>query len=462
MGSKLRSLLQLIRWGVLAGATSVLTWAADGLPAAAGELNDWSYDSQARSLTLTVPSDILPSVSVISPDQLLIELPNTQIGSVPSLAVGDGIVDSIGLEQISPETLWVVMEFAEGTVLSGTQSAIPVGKALAGQQWEIHPNLIASNGAALNAAISEPIPTTNSGGADSLRAPEVDLAQADFPNLPVLEPRMTLSEPVIVPPIESLPTLTPTPPPVAEASRPEVGVPILREGNIPAEGIQAESIQAESVQTESIQAENTQAENTQAESLEEVVTEADLPAEPPFLGEETFEVPVIDRTELSSSESNSEFDSEFNSESDSESGSEPVVETEVAEDSAADDKPVAEVITEDIVAEDAITEDAIAEDAIVEDAATTAESEMTAEESPEEAVAAAELEPTVEADAVPEEAIAAVPELQTRVDASFAEEPAAAEGEPEPAEMDFAAQGIMPQNTNRWPDPIPFGEPLPR
>ena len=87
---------------------------------------------------------------------------------------------------------------------------------------------------------------------------------------------------------------------------------------------------------------------------------------------------------------------------------------------------------------------------------------MTAEESPEEAVAAAELEPTVEADAVPEEAIAAVPELQTRVDASFAEEPAAAEGEPEPAEMDFAAQGIMPQNTNRWPDPIPFGEPLPR
>ena len=437
MGSKLRGLLQLIRWGLLAGATSTLTWAVDGLPAAAGELNDWSYNSQARSLTLTVPSDILPSVSVISPDQLLIELPNTQIGNVPSLTVGDGIVDSIDLEQISSETLWVVMEFAQGTVLSGTQSAVPVGEATAGQRWEVRPNLIASNGSTLNAASSEPTPTINSGGADSLRTPEVNVAQADFPDLPILEPRITLSEPVSVPPIESLPSPTPPPSPVAEASRSTVSVP-----SIPAESIPAESIQTA--------------------SPEEVATEANLPTEPPFLGEETFEVPVIDRTELSSSESNSEFDSESNGESDGESEAE----TEVAEESAADepvaDATVENATVEDVAVENATVEDVAAENATLENVAVAEERQMTAEETPAESVAAIESEPAVVADTVPGDAVATVPGLQTRVDASFAEEPTSAEGEPKPEEIDFAAQGIVPQNTNRWPEPIPFGEPLPR
>ena len=43
------------------------------------------------------------------------------------LTVGDGIVDSIVLEQMTPETLWMVMEFADGTVLETMQSVVPVG-----------------------------------------------------------------------------------------------------------------------------------------------------------------------------------------------------------------------------------------------------------------------------------------------------------------------------------------------
>ena len=87
-----------------------------------------------------------------------------------------------------------------------------------------------------------------------------------------------------------------------------------------------------------------------------------------------------------------------------------------------------------------------------------------ADDLPAESVAAAE-PPAVEADAVPEETVASVPGLPTRVDASVAVEAGpnadAVEGEFEPQELDLAGQDITPQNVDRWPEPIPFGAPLP-
>ena len=392
MGSKLRILFQFVRWGLLTGAASMLALGVEMLPAAADELNEWSYDSQTRSLNLTVPSDVSPSVSVISPDQLLIELPDTQVGDVPGLTVNDGVVESIELEQISSETLWVVMEFAEGTVLSGAQSAVPVGEVASGQQWQVRPDFIASSESTLSAVDNGPAETdesvvTNSpvvpnvvtsGGADILRTPEVDVAQADFPDLPILEPGITLNEPISVPPIDASPSVSvpPPPPPIAEANSP--------------------------------------------------AAIADLPAEPPFLGEETFEVPVIDETALSEEMAEEEVE-------------------EIANDPIVDEPIVNAASNETIEGEIAVEVEKI----------------------PVESVVSVESEPSVEADAipgdaVPEDTVATARGLRTRVDASFAEESAATEDEAEPEEIDFAAQGVVPQNTDRWPEPIPFGAPLPR
>lgn len=411
MGKRLEHLFQFIRWGLLTGAASMLTLGMNTLPAAADELNDWGYDSQTRSLTITLPPNISPSVSVLASDQLLIALPNTQIGDVAGLTVGDGVVDNIVLEQTTPETLWMIIEFAEGTVLANTQSVVPVGGGVdsAGQQWEVRPAVVASSGVGSNAIANGP--TVNGGGAESLRTPAVDVAQADFPDLPILEPGVVLSEPVRVPSIP--PASIPAPPPVVEASRPAIGVPDVPEEV--AEQVVEEVAEEVIASEESVPIEVISNDLGEANTGDEVAASADVPAEPPFLGEGSFEVPVINETALSEDRSD-----------------------EFAEDSVEADEPVAVATPEEPVPT------------------------MEADKTPVAAVAAAEREPTVEADVVPGDTVAAAPGLQTRVDASAAVEPAPVADKFEPEQIDFSAQGVTPQNTtNRWPDPIPFGVPLP-
>ncbi len=433
MGRKLGHLFQFIRWGLLTGAASMLALGIDALPAAAAELIDWGYDSQTRSLTLTLPSNLLPSVSVLASDQLLIAIPDTQIGDVAGLTVGDGVVDSIVLEQTTPETLWVIMEFAEGTVLADTQSVVPVGAGTGGQRWEVLPLVVASG-----EVFDEPV--VNGGGAESLRTPAVDVAQADFPDLPILEPGIVLSEPVSVPPLDAFnapipaaPALPPLPP-VAEVSRPVVDVL-----DVP------EAAEAEIAAEVSVPVEVISSDRNEATANDEVAAIANIPDEPPFLGESTFEVPVIDETALSGDRLD-----EFAEES--------IAEESTAEEIMIADEPVSEeivIVDEPVaVATPEAPAPAVEVDEIPIEVVAAAEREADVE---------ADVEAGVEADVVPGEALASAPVLQTRVDASFAVEPEPEVAEFEPEEIDLSAQGITAQNTtNRWPDPIPFGVPLPR
>lgn len=408
MGRKLGHLVQFIRWGLLMGVTSILALGVDAPPAAADELNDWGYDSQTRSLTFTLPNNISPSVSVLAPDQLLLALPNTQVGDVAGLTVGDGVVDSIVLEQSSPDTLWVVMEFAEGTVLANEQRVVPVengSSAGASQQWEVRPVVAASSRTMPVPIAADEIPAVT-GSADSLRVPAVDVAQADFPELPILEPGISLNQPVIVPPVNEsapsppantaeVPPVPPAPPTVeanAEASRPAVSVPDLPEISIPVEVVSGDE-------------------------ADEASAIANIPDEPPFIGE--FEVPVIDERAIAGED--------------------------IAEDTS---------------------QEAVAAEAVVEEAVVREETEAEVAQSESEAVVAAENEPTVEADVVPGDAVAAVPSVQPRVDASFAVEPVpnadSTVNDFEPEQLDLSTPRVTPQNIERWPEPIPFGAPLPQ
>lgn len=377
LGHFLRVIRQGLRWGLLTGVSAIAAIGLETLPAVAAELMGWDYDAEARSLTVTLPSNISPSVSVLASDQLLLALPDTQIGDVAGLNVGDGIVENIVLEQSTPDTLWIVMEFAEGTVLASEQRILPVDStdnAAVGQQWEVRPALAASSRTAPAAADGFAAENASTNAAD-LRAPEVSIAQADFPDLPILEPGISLTEPISVPPIgatEPSPPINAAPPvnaappppppmppapPTVEASRSEISVP-------------------------------------------EASVDSDIPAEPPFLGE--FEVPVID-----------------------EPGIIPETPTAVS---------VPELDAEPI--------------------------EMIAEEPPIEADAIAE-EPLPEAEQIPVESVAAAPE-DPSPNADFVVEPIPVISEFEPEELDLLDQGVTPQNTERWPEPIPFGVPLPQ
>ena len=54
--------------------------------AKAAELQPWRYDGNTGALTITLPETVVPQISVIAPDQLLLELADTQVGDITGQA----------------------------------------------------------------------------------------------------------------------------------------------------------------------------------------------------------------------------------------------------------------------------------------------------------------------------------------------------------------------------------------
>ncbi|MGB3295611.1 MAG: AMIN domain-containing protein [Phormidesmis sp.] len=364
-----------LRGGFATGVAAVMAMST-AISAIADELTDWDYDPQTRSLTLVLPEATMPSVSVVAPTQLSIELPDTQLGAVSELTVDDGLVESIVLEQVGPDTVRMVVEFSPGTVLADAQSATLVATADAlspgSQQWQVRPALLASSQSS-EAASGE----LQGGSAVALR-PSDQLAQMPDAELPVLAPAMPTDEFVSVPPLDTaplppapiapLPAAPPPPPPVEAAQTPVEPVPVEAAPPI-------------------------------ADSGESAIAPAPaLPTEPPFIGEVGMSEPPAD------------FSTDL-----------PVA--PVVDSLSAEDLPEAQ----DETAVDAIEADEIAQpEAPAEIAEATGPVPVAPAIAEDEAIA----EPPVEfSDTVPT--------------------------------VDASADTVSPANISRWPEPIPFGQPLP-
>ncbi len=385
------------------------------LPAIASKLTAWNYDEQTRSLTLTLPANVTPSVSVIAPNQMLVELPDTQIGDVAGQNVGDGLVESITLKQTTSDKVWMVVNFVPGTALATQQNAVPLGGSattpegstgstasdpLAAdaslQQWQVRPALVAgrpdnslvsasvegntaeSDTATVTApsALSSEAASLPEGGAANLSERGDAIAQTPmFPELPVLEPAMPINAPVSVPPIDARPV--PAQPaqlvPVQAAAPPiQVAPPV--QASVPSVAIPEppESVSAEQPTVNS--------------------SDLEVPLEPPFIGELQGEVnnPVVD--ELAPSE--------------------PAVAASppTSAPSSSTDRPS--------TASDTVIDTASEPASAAESAAITADGSN------------------------PKLANAASPEVAT-------------------PEIDIPVENAHTPSTNRWPEPIPFGQPLP-
>ena len=343
-----------LKGGLATGIAAVMSVSA-ALPAIADELTDWGYDPQTRSLTLILPDETAPSVSVVAPTQLLIDLPDTQLGAVAELTVDDGVVESIVLEQATPDTVQMVVEFVPGTVLADSQSATLVATAddtaPGSQQWQIRPALLASS-----------LPDTEAAQTDSAEAmgsPAALAPAADLPDLPVLESAIPTDEIVSVPPLAA----APPPPQLDPIDSPSAAAPLP-----PIEAARPEPVPADAVPPAA-----------QAP-----------PTDPPFIGEVSIAEPPVA----------------------------PVV-----------DSPAAEEIPAQAV-----------------------------ETTPEEAVEADELV-LPEASAEIAELAAPVPPAPTLTEEETADPFDEASGAAPLVDIPPDPGGAV--NTSRWPDPIPFGQPLP-
>ncbi|MEL7358486.1 MAG: hypothetical protein AAFN40_18235 [Cyanobacteria bacterium J06560_6] len=417
-----RSMWRPILKAAVLGST---VWAALGsLPAYAEALTEWGYDVQTRSLNLTLPPAVTPRVSVIAPDQLLLELPNTQVGEVMSQTVEDGVVDSVVLQQATPETVWVTVEFAEGTVLSEAQYARPLAEAENGdQQWQVRPALVSASRGQTPDSVSVPTlaaapATTAESSASSLRTESDAIAQSsnqppDFSaDLPILEPAMPIDEPVSVPPLNSsAPLPTPEPaissPSVATDEPTEVPVAEIPDLEPSAEAAElsdlspvfdVEVIPAEPTQP-TLQRPSPPIANEPASDSGNEPASASLPESPPFIGE--IDESMADMPDVQI-----------------EATPEVVVPAIVAAPSvealpAPDPAPVA-AVEPDLPEPEAVQE--------------TAGEPITSEQIASGSVSAPESPTSEPVEATPEPVI---------------------------------VESVQPANVNRWPEPIPFGQPLP-
>ncbi|MGC1309190.1 MAG: hypothetical protein WA885_18355 [Phormidesmis sp.] len=401
-----------IRLGLTASTAALVAIGMEGLPVWAEVLSDWGYDSQTRSLTIVLPYTVAPSISVVAPNQLLLELPDTQVGDVAGQTVGDGLVESIMLEQTTPETVWMVVDFVPGTVLADVQNATPLAtNDENSRQWQVRPALMASSSDGSSDAIAatpqpsapSSIPATlPSPAAASLRTPAATLAQSpDFPDLPVLEPAMPLNEPVSVPPlrmppIDAAPTVEAAPVEVAPPSdivEAPVQVPIISDAVPP----EPEPVVANERDSEPIVVNEPEPPEIEAD---EVAIDELLPAEPPFIGEVgAADLPKIEAAPVVA-----------------------VPEPLLAEPLLAVPEPVVAVpnVAPDVVVTERSDSEVLAESAAI------AAIESTTESAP--------IAPLI--DPTPLEPIT------------------------DPA-VELPAESIRPANTNRWPEPVPFGQPLP-
>ena len=372
--SRKRSMLKLLRWGWIAGATSVISLVVSVMPALAEELSDWSYDTETRSLNITLPATTKPILSVTADDQLRVELPNTQVGRAIGQTVFDGVVESIVLEQATPETVWMVVDFAPGTILASAQSATSIVSSSSDsngmRQWQVRPELMATRRVAGAIASLSTEPSTSADAAALRTEPSVSTQAAqvaDFPDLPILEPAIPIDAPIVVPPITAR-----APEPIQPAPLPPVAI---RQPSEPTPVSIPAAIEADAVEDEAVIA----------------ILKPELPVVTP-----------IDGTPLAEIET-------------------PEAETVEAE------------IVETPTVEEAAVEEAVIEEAVIE-----------------EAVAVVE--------------VVAAPTITSPVALGTTPPPTESQNEPPSVvipEIDLSDNSSARTINSRWPEPIPFGQPLP-
>ncbi|MBE9111168.1 AMIN domain-containing protein [Nodosilinea sp. LEGE 07298] len=113
------------RLGGWAGAGLMVSTLLVVSPAARAEtLAAWQFDPSTQQLTLTLPSGITPQYTVeTNPARIVLTLPQTQLGAVPTQQTYSGAVSQISLSQVNDATV-VVLDLAANTVLAANGASL--------------------------------------------------------------------------------------------------------------------------------------------------------------------------------------------------------------------------------------------------------------------------------------------------------------------------------------------------
>ncbi|TVQ22228.1 MAG: AMIN domain-containing protein [Leptolyngbya sp. DLM2.Bin15] len=193
-------------------------------PLQAAQLTQWSFDASSRSLTVTVPNGRSPDYFLLAqPPRIVINLPGTDVGNVPTEQSYSGMVRHIRVGQFQPGTARIVIELAPDVVFAPGQVEL---RPIEGDRWVIRPLLegdtpsvaaappdVSVDSSRGDVEFSVPAPTSPSPVASpSPSPPPAPTTSSSLPSanvLPELEPGAI--EVMVPPPASPPPVASPAP-----------------------------------------------------------------------------------------------------------------------------------------------------------------------------------------------------------------------------------------------------------
>jgi hypothetical protein len=173
-------------WSWYALITAALVYA---MPAAASELTDWQFDSATAELEFALPEGILPEFFLLAePARLVLDLPQTQLGTVEREQTYAGAVERIRLSQFSDDVVRIVMDLAPGTRLDPEQVDLQFDDRGGQRWWRLRPLIADSEASPARNSASEipPLAAATSPTAASLQLPPSESAAETLPLDPYL------------------------------------------------------------------------------------------------------------------------------------------------------------------------------------------------------------------------------------------------------------------------------------
>jgi uncharacterized membrane protein len=195
--------------GVL-GAAGAIALIAPQVQAAT--LDTWQFDPNTNQLEVILPEGVQPRYFLVAePTRIVIDLPNVQVGLIPTEGNYEGSIRQIRVAQFQPDLTRMVIQLAPDIQLTpGQVNLVSTGTVAGGVRWVLQP-LIA--GAGTVPVAGNPVPASS--------VPE-NLRTATAP-IPTMQPQPAPEAAVVPPTPSNAPALPPAMP--TAAGNPTVSVP---------------------------------------------------------------------------------------------------------------------------------------------------------------------------------------------------------------------------------------------
>ncbi|MBD1876390.1 N-acetylmuramoyl-L-alanine amidase [Nodosilinea sp. FACHB-131] len=150
------------RWltlGLTSGALATLGALVVAAPARAATLQYWWFDAQTNQLVFTTDSQVQPRAQLlVNPTRIVVDLPNTQMGSTNASQSVGGAVREVRAGQFDRQTTRLVIELAPGYSLNPQDVRV---QGVRPNQWAVRLPALNQGAAPASGALPPPTATAN-------------------------------------------------------------------------------------------------------------------------------------------------------------------------------------------------------------------------------------------------------------------------------------------------------------